>query len=298
MRGALTRRIGKPQILAPIGTIAATGALVALVIMSNGCNKLKARDNLNKGVNSFRSGQYTAAADDFKTAIDLDPDLSSARLYLATAYMTQWVPGSESPDNVRNMNSALQEFQTSLGSNLDAKNKLIAMQSLANIFYQKKDYAQAENWNKKVIAADPKNKEAYYTLGVIAWSEFVPSWREALSTQGFKPEDPGPLKDAKPAPKSKKAAAPEPDLKAELKAKYGPILTEGIEDEKKALEIDPDYENAMSYMNLLIRYRGWLDDTKEQYMADAKESDSWVQKYLETVKKKAAKKSAAAEQTQ
>jgi Tfp pilus assembly protein PilF len=296
MRGALTLQIRKPQISGSIRTIAATGALVALVIMTNGCNKLKARDNLNKGVNSFRSGQYTAAADDFKTAIDLDPDLSSARLYLATAYMTQWVPGSEAPDNVRNMNSALQEFQTSLGSNLDAKNKLIAMQSLANIYYQKKDYAQAENWNKKVIAADPKNKEAYYTLGVIAWSEFVPSWREARSTQGIKPEDPGPLKDA-PAPKNKKAA-PGPDLKAELKAKYWPILTDGIEDEKKALEIDPDYENAMSYMNLLIRYRADLDDTKEQYIADAKESDSWVQKYLETVKRKAAKKSAAAEQTE
>jgi tetratricopeptide (TPR) repeat protein len=298
MRGALTLQIRKPQISGSIGTIAATGALVALVIMTNGCNKLKARDNLNKGVNSFRSGQYTAAADNFKTAIDLDPDLSSARLYLATAYMMQWVPGSEAPDNVRNMSTALQEFQTSLGSNLDAKNKLIAMQSLASINYQKKDYAQAENWNKKVIAADPKNKEAYYTLGVIAWSEFVPSWREARSTQGIKPEDPGPLKDAKPAPKGKKAAAPEPDLKAELKAKYWPILTEGIEDEKKALEIDPDYENAMSYMNLLIRYRADLDDTKEQYMADAKESDDWVQKYLETVKKKAAKKSAAAEQTE
>jgi tetratricopeptide (TPR) repeat protein len=297
MRGVLTLQIRKPRILAPIGTIAATAALVALVITTNGCNKLKARDNLNKGVNSFRSGQYTAAADDFKTAIDLDPDLSSARLYLATAYMTQWVPGSEAPDNVRNMNSALQEFQTSLGSNLDAKNKLIAMQSLASIYYQKKDYPQAESWNKKVIAADPKNKEAYYTLGVIAWSEFVPSWREARSTQGIKPEDPGPLKDAV-APKGKKAPAPGPDLKAELKAKYWPILTDGIEDEKKALEIDPDYENAMSYMNLLIRYRADLEDTKEQYMADAKESDSWVQKYLETVKKKAAKKSAAAEQTE
>lgn len=295
------RDISKPQtgtLFASFGTPAAAVALIAVAVMSAGCDKLKARDNLNKGVNSFRSGQYTAAADDFKTAINLDPDLASARLYLATAYMTQWVPGSEAPDNVRNMNSALQEFQTSLGSNLDAKNKLIAMQSLANIYYQKKDYAQAESWNKKVIQADPKNKEAYYTLGVIAWSEFVPSWREARSTQGIKPEDPGPLKDAKPAPKGKKAAAPEADLKADLKAKYWPILTDGIEDEKKALEIDPDYENAMSYMNLLIRYRADLDDTREQYLADAKESDSWVQKYLETVKKKAAKKSAAAEQTE
>jgi tetratricopeptide (TPR) repeat protein len=293
------RGIPKPQTgnRMPVRIILTAGALIALALLSAGCNKLKARDNLNKGVNAFKSGQYTAAADDFKTAIDLDPDLPSARLYLATAYMTQFVPGSEAPDNVRNRDSALHEFQTALGSNLDDKNKLLAMQSLANLYYNMKDYPQAEDWNKKVIAADPKNKEAYYTLGVISWSQFVPSWREARSTQGIKPEDPGPLKDAKPAPKNKKVAA-EPDLKADLKAKYWQKLTDGIEDEKKALEIDPEYENAMAYMNLLIRYRADLDDTREQYLADAKEADNWVQKNLETVKRKAARKSAAAEQTE
>jgi tetratricopeptide (TPR) repeat protein len=290
MRGALTLQIRQIRWMA-------AGAVIALALLSAGCNKLKARDNLNKGVNAFKSGQYTAAADDFKTAIDLDPDLPSARLYLATAYMTQYVPGSEAPDNIRNRDSALKEFQTSLNSNLDGKNKLLAMQSLANLYYNMKDYKNAEEWHKKVIAADPKNKDAYYALGVIAWSEFVPSWREALATQGLKPEDPGPLKDA-PAPKNKNKKAPaEPDLKADLKAKYWQKLTDGIDDEKKALEIDPEYENAMAYMNLLIRYRAYLDDTREQFLADAKEADSWVQKDLETVKRKAARKSAAAEQT-
>jgi tetratricopeptide (TPR) repeat protein len=282
---------------ASAGTLAATVGLIALAVLSAGCNKLKARDNLNKGVNAFKAGQYTAAADAFKTAIDLDPDLPSARLYLATAYMTQYVPGSEAPDNKRNADSALQQFQTALSSNLDDKNKLLAMQSLANLYYNMKDYPKAIEWNKKVIAADPKNKEAYYTLGVIAWSQFVPAWREARSAQGIRPEDPGPLKDTKPA-KAKKGAAPETDLKADLKAKYWQQLTDGIEDEKKALDIDPEYENAMSYMNLLIRYRADLEDTKDQYAADAKEADGWMQKALETMKKKAAKKSQAAEQTE
>jgi tetratricopeptide (TPR) repeat protein len=273
-----------------VRTIGALGALALVALLSSGCNKLKARDNLNKGVNAFRAGQYTQAADAFKTAIDLDPDLPSARLYLATAYMTQYVPGSEAPDNKRNADSALKQFQVALDSNLDEKNKLLAMQSLANLHYQMKDFAAAQDWNKKVIATDPKNKEAYYTLGVIAWTQFVPSWREARSSQGLRPEDPGPLKD----PKTKK----DPDIKADLKAKYWQPLTDGIEDEKKALQIDPEYENAMAYMNLLLRYRADLDDTKEQYLADAKEADEWVQKALETTKKKAAKKSAAAEQTQ
>ena len=94
--------------------LVAIGLLAALAVLASGCNKLKARDNLNKGVNSFRAGQYTAAADNFKEAIDLDPDLPSARLYLATAYMTQYVPGSEAPENKRNADSALKEFQTAL----------------------------------------------------------------------------------------------------------------------------------------------------------------------------------------
>jgi tetratricopeptide (TPR) repeat protein len=294
MRGMPKTRIR--SIALPV-RLAAAGSLVALAMLSAGCSKLKARDNLNKGVNAFKAGQYTAAADAFKEAIDLDPDLPSARLYLATAYMTQYVPGSEAPENMRNAQSALQQFQTALNSNLDAKNKILAMESLANLYYNMKDYPKAEEWNKKVIAADPNNKEAYYTLGVIAWSQFVPSWREARASQGIKPEDPGPLKDAKPA-KAKKGEAPPSDLKADLKAKYWQTLTDGINDEKKALEIDPEYENAMAYMNLLIRYRADLDDTKDQYIADAKEADGWVQKALETTKKKAAKKSATAEQTE
>ena len=274
-----------------IRPIAAIGGLAALAILSSGCNKLKARDDLNKGVNSFKAGQYTAAADNFKQAIDLDPDLPSARLYLATAYMTQYVPGSEAPENKRNADSALKEFHTSLDSNLDEKNKLIAMQSLASLYWNMKDFPQAQEWNKKVIAADPQNKEAYYSLGVIAWTQFVAPWREAIAAQGLKPEDPGPLKP--PNPKKKEA-----DLKGELKAKYWQSLTDGIEDEKKALQIDPDYENAMAYMNLLIRYRAIMDDTREQYDADIKEADDWVQKSLETTKKKAKKKAEAAEQTQ
>lgn len=268
--------------------IAAIGLTAALAVFVSGCNKLKARDDLNKGVNSFSAGQYTAASDSFKEAIALDPDLPSARLYLATAYMMQYVPGSEAPENKRNANSALQEFQTALNSNLDHKNQMVAMQSLASLYLNMKDLQNAQAWYKKVIAADPQNKDAHYALGLIAWTQFVTPWREAIASQGLRPEDPGPLKPPAAAKGKKKEA--EPDIKAELKAKYWQSLTDGIEEEKKALAIDPDYENAMTFMNLLTRYRAILDDTKEQYDADMKTAEDWVQKSLETTKKKAKKK--------
>ena len=87
--------------------------------------------------------------------------------------------------------------------------------------------------------------------------------------------------------RSKKSEA---DLKADLKAKYWQPLTDGIEDEKKALQIDPEYENAMAYMNLLIRTARFWTIRRKQYDADIKEADDWVQKSLETTKKKAKKK--------
>jgi hypothetical protein len=41
-------------------------------------------------------------------------------------------------------------------------------------------------------------------------------------------------------------------------------------------------------MNLLIRYRADLDDSKEQAQADIKEADGWVEKALASQKKRAA----------
>jgi len=44
-------------------------------ICSSGCNKLKARDLLNKGVTAFKNGQSDAAIEDFKEAKEADPEL-------------------------------------------------------------------------------------------------------------------------------------------------------------------------------------------------------------------------------
>ena len=252
-----------------------TVAMAALALSSVGCQKLKARDSLNKGVAAFRAGQYQSAAEAFKTAVDLDPTFPTARLYLATSYMSQYIPGSDSPENKKNADAAMDQFNKVLA---DDPKSLLAMQSIANLYYQMKKFDEAKEWYAKVVAQDPSNKEAYYTLGVIAWTEFITPDREARNNLKMKPEDVGPLKDVK--------------VREALKAKYKPSLDAGLEAVKKALAIDPEYENAMAYYNLLLRYRADLDDTREQYLADWKEADTWVQKNLETVKLKAERKAA------
>ncbi|HEV7522680.1 MAG TPA: hypothetical protein VGP89_16370, partial [Candidatus Angelobacter sp.] len=72
-------------------------AVAAALLSTAGCNKLKARDQLNKGVQSFRGANYEEAIGHFQNAVNLDSDLKVAKMYLATAYAQQYVPGVETP---------------------------------------------------------------------------------------------------------------------------------------------------------------------------------------------------------
>ena len=118
--------------------------------------------------------------------------------------------------------------------------------------------------------------EDYYTLGVIAWTQWLVPDRGARNKMNMKPEDPGPLKDKK--------------TRDELKVKYRPMLDEAVANMQKALDIDKEYDDAMAYMNLLIRYRADLDDSTDAYKKDVEEADNWVQKALATKKIKAERK--------
>ncbi len=86
------------------------GALL-LALAACGCNRLKARDHLNKGVQDYRNAQFQPAIMHFKEAVSLDPSLLNARLYLATAYAQQYVPGNDSPDNKQFAQQAIDAFQ-------------------------------------------------------------------------------------------------------------------------------------------------------------------------------------------
>ncbi|MEO7650470.1 MAG: hypothetical protein ABIZ80_08365 [Bryobacteraceae bacterium] len=245
-------------------------AVAALALFATGCEKLKARDNLNKGVQAFKNAKYPEAVAFFQKAVELDPSFPMTHLYLATANMSQYIPGAESPENQRFADNAFASFQKVL--ELDPKSDL-ATASIASLKFNQKKFDEAVEWNKKLIEISPQNKEAYYTLGVIAWTKWLVPDREARNKLGMKPEDPGPLKKA--------------DVREELKAKYLPMLDEGVKNMGKALEIDKEYDEAMAYMNLLIRYRADLMDTPELYKKEVEVADNWVQKALQTKKIKA-----------
>lgn len=248
-------------------------AAAALGILSTGCQKLKSRDQLNQGVHAFQNAQYQEAVEHFKTAVELDPQFPTARLYLATAYMQQYVPGAESPENKQMATAAHDEFMKVLDQ--DPKNT-VALASVASLFLNQKSWDEAQQWYEKLIAVDPNNADAYYSLGFIAWSKWYPAYGMARVELGMKQDDPGPIKDKK--------------VRDDLKAKWLPTINAGLQALDKTLQINPEYEDAMSYENLLIRERADLLDSKDEYDAAIKTADNWMQKALDTKKIKAARK--------
>src|SRR5271163_562273 len=154
--------------------VAALVALCLLILGVSGCAKLRARDLLNKGVQSFKNGQYDVAIEDFKQAKELDPDLLNARLYLATAYATQYIPGAPSQENMRHGEQAIAEYREVLDKTPDNLN---AIDGLASIMYQMagqpfdaNKFEESKKYHQQHIALKPSDPQPYYSIGVIDWA--------------------------------------------------------------------------------------------------------------------------------
>jgi Tfp pilus assembly protein PilF len=244
--------------------------MMVLVVLAPALLAQTADEHVNIGIKAYQGGRYAEAAEQFATAVKLDPGYLDARLYLATAYMSQYTPGGESAENLQLAQRAHDEFQQVLA--IDPENDT-AMASIASLYFNEKKFEDAREWYEKLTSLDPENKQAWYTLGVIAWSQFYPAYGKARAGAQLKPVDPGPLPDA--------------GARSALKARWGPIVAAGIQNLEHALSIDPEYDDAMSYMNLLIRERADWDESKTEYARDIATADEWVRKALDTKKRKA-----------
>jgi tetratricopeptide (TPR) repeat protein len=263
------------------GRLSVLAALVLLVAGGSGCNKLKARDLLNKGVAAFKNGQYDTAVEDFKQAKDLDPSLMNARLYLATAYASQYIPGAPSEQNVRLGNQAVNEFKEVLS--IDANN-ISAIDGIGSIIFQMagqpydpKRFEESKTYHQKHIELRPNDPEPYYWIGVIDWTLAFRAngeMRAEYNKNNIRKQ----IKDTDSLPSS---------VRQDYAAKYGPMVDEGIADLKKAIELRPDYDDAMAYLNLLYRRKADMVESAEERATLQKQADELIDKVKEIKQKRA-----------
>src|ERR1700741_2305086 len=257
-----------------------TLAAVALALFSSmGCDKLKARDQLNKGVKAYKDNHYEQAITHFQNAVNLDPALINARMYLATAYVSQFIPGIDSPENLRTAQQAIDEYQKVIDANPSRDQKVNSAKGIAYLYLNEKKWDDAKKYYRMASDLDPNDAEPYYSVGVIDWSACYQPRMEERAKLGLKPDEHLSAKN-----KDKKK------LCEELKVKNAPAIQEGIDSLNKAIQLRPDYDDAMAYMNLMYRERGDVEcDDLAARAEDLKTADHWVDETLRVKKAKADK---------
>jgi len=252
---------------------------VGLVLLSaSGCNKLRARDQLNKGVASYKNAKYEEAIDHFQQAVSLDNSLIVARLYLATAYAQQYIPGVEAEDNIHMGEQAIEQYKKVLEAKPGKESSINSEKGIAYIYLNMHKFEDAKTYYRNATSVDPNDPEPYYSVGVIDWTQTYQPRMEERAKLGLKPEEP--LKDKK--------------VCAELKEKNSANIQDGIDNLNKALQLRPDYDDAMAYMNLMYRERADVEcEDPAARAADLKTADEWVDKTMATKKAKAEKQPGA-----
>ena len=255
--------------------------VVGLMLFSTaGCSKLRARDQLNKGVQAYKNTHYEEAIGHFQQAVELDPSLTNARLYLATALANQYIPGADNPENTKVAEQAIDVFKKVLELNPPREQKVTSLKGIASLYFNMKKLDQAKQYHRMVIDLDPNDPETYYSIGVIDWTQTYQPRMEERAKLGLRTEDALPVKDKK--------------VCAALRDKNMPNIQEGIDSLKKALDLRTDYDDAMAYMNLMYRERADVQcDDPAARAADLKAADDWVDKTLAVKKAKAEKQPGA-----
>jgi tetratricopeptide (TPR) repeat protein len=257
------------------------GAIFIFALSLGGCNKLKARDLLNRGVQAYKNGLYDEAIEDFKKSKELDPSLLNAQLFLATAYASQYIPGAPSDENVRKGKQAIEEFQDVLKTD---QNNLSAIDGIGSILFQMagtpyapEKFEESKSYHEKHIRLKPNDPEPYYWVAVIDWTlayranvDIRREYNKANVKKQIRDEDPLP-----------------PKYREEYTAKYQGMVEEGISELQTAIKLRPDYEDAMAYLNFLYRRKADMVESAEERAGLIKQADDLLDKVKEIKQQKA-----------
>ena len=125
-----------------------TVLVVLLALFSAvGCERLRARDQLNKGVQSYKNAHYEEAIEHFKNAVELDPSLINARLYLATAYCPAIHPRRRFARQQSICRAGHRRVQKGAGPNPPKEQQIHSLKGIASLYFNMKKMDQAREYH-------------------------------------------------------------------------------------------------------------------------------------------------------
>jgi beta-lactamase regulating signal transducer with metallopeptidase domain len=265
IRGLLHRRAASLRqarvLLATAFSALAVCAVIAsgVALTARAQSALQAR--MKEAVDAYNRGDFKTAIGQFTSAAALEPANPNPKLFLANALMRDFYAQEGAPDT-RLLTAARRQYEEVLAR--DARNRQ-AVAGMTTIAMDGKQFREAREWAEKLAAIDPNDKTAWYTMGVLDWAMVFPEYQRAKQAAGGKQED---------------YRIPDANLRKSLRDEYLPRVVEGKRMLVKALALDPQYDQAMAYLNLLLRIESGMWDDPALAEALIAKADAWVGKAL------------------
>jgi len=226
---------------------------------------------MQEGRQALAAKKFDEAIQHFDKVLEASPTNVNAHVYLGSAYAQKYVPGDPSADNISLAKMAIINYQKVFDDDQFNTFSLVAAKGIALLDAQMGNFDEAKFYYEKAKGLAPKDPEPYYLTALVDWTQASQLRAQQRTRLNLKPEDSLPAKD--------------PKVCLTVKEKNWSRLEDGISNLKKALELRPDYQEAMSYMHLIYLERADIECTSpEGRKADLQAASDWTQK-LATAKK-------------
>jgi tetratricopeptide (TPR) repeat protein len=267
---------------------------------------LKAKMAFKDANAAYQTNDYRKAAAKYEEAISRDPNFTDAYFYLANSYDNLYKPAKKGDaTNDAYLTKAIENYKKAGEQSTNPKLKKLALEYLVAAYRDKlNDPAQAEPVVQRMIQMEPNEPTNYFALAKIY--EDAGRYDEAQATlekaKEIRPNDPTVYMQLagyynrqgefdKTIEALQERAAKEPNnpeafhtlatyfwdktfrdkaLKTDQKMKY---IQTGIEAEDKAIQLKPDYMEALVYKGLLLRLQATLEKDANKQKALLKEAD-------------------------
>jgi predicted Zn-dependent protease len=241
-------------------------AALILSLSSLACQKIEARIAIREANQAYEKEDYAKALSEYTRARKIDASFPDLDRLIGYSQIGLYIPEDKSPKNEQHADAAIAELTVYLKKKPDdriARDALInmylnanrtsqaidyfrlylqthqgdleAVKSIATLYAKQGNFNESLNWYEKITLLDSSNPESFYIYGVVCYEKVAKN----------PPADP-----------------------AEKMA----IIQKGEAALMKAIQMKPDYFEALVYLNLLYRQQAITETDpakQQQLMAEA-----------------------------
>jgi tetratricopeptide (TPR) repeat protein len=300
--------------------------LLGVSVATSGCGQyswsaLSAKKAIKEAHELYKASKWKEAAERYEEAVNGDPTLSGAHFFLANSYDNLYKPSrAGEPENDAYMQKAIEWYKKAAEKEPDPQFRHRSMQYLVAAYGPDKlnNPAEAEPIVRRMIEIDPNEYLNYLELSKIYENagRYDDAEAQLLKAKEVKPKQPevyaaisayynrqGEFDKTVEALNTAADLQPENPQGYQLVAVFywekaykdkrltpaqqADYISKGLEATNKALKLNPDYVDAMTFKNILLRLQGNLEKDLKKREALFKEADALRDRATELNKKKA-----------